>query len=683
MSMKQVTADSTPLMVKTASYGGDEVRLVTDALIERELRGASLLDVDGLIQHIFPYDSLPFDLDDVFDRIKQSGNLYLDGQWIHAGESSDSDSDTSGNEEQSSEARAAEFFNSVIQEIEVASGISTEWRWSGAWASTPLPPTKPCQRKPDLVLKHKDLQEEQATWEDPRSAGELKANAKPENVKDAERGLAEDARLIFGHQPNRRYVVGLVLAGDELEMCLYDRCGVIGETSFNINLCPKRFLWVLGSIVFGDDTALGYDPTINLKSDPPTIMVKGKSYEILEVVHIGAVIRGRGTVCFRVTRGGEKFIIKDSWADTSRLFNEAALLKEAGDVPGLARWFEDEELDIGGKSDTTGARRSILEGLADYPYAQDYEKLEIRIHRRIVLKDCGTPIQNFASRRELVGGLIDVILAHRALHDEKKIIHRDISLRNIMLQDNGSPPGKRPGLLIDLDYSVKIDRLFTADTTNHRTGTLPYMAIDILTAKQSVEHKAYHDLESFFYVLCWICTVMAGPGLPRRFELEESELRQWFQYIKFNTVGLHKDNSLRDDASFNALLSEFHPYFDAIRPCARQLRDLFLSQTIKKNPASSAPVYDSVLDVLRHTRDALPEEEPRSVLEIKDPWPQIKANKRKATQEKKPARPPRRSQRQDVDTSPLKLAMKRRRDMQQVEARGEGSQTKKSRQESS
>ncbi|POG61764.1 hypothetical protein GLOIN_2v1426031, partial [Rhizophagus irregularis DAOM 181602=DAOM 197198] len=41
------------------------------------------------------------------------------------------------------------------------------------------------------------------------------------------------------------------------------------------------------------------------------------------------------------------------------------------------------------------------------------------------------------------------------------------------------------------------------DSQCHRTGTLPFMAIEIL--KHNAEHTFQHDLESFFYVLCWIC----------------------------------------------------------------------------------------------------------------------------------------------------------------------------------
>ena len=56
-------------------------------------------------------------------------------------------------------------------------------------------------------------------------------------------------------------------------------------------------------------------------------------------------------------------------------------------------------------------------------------------------------------------------------------------------------------VLNDLDLSVDVD--VQSPSSKHRTGTKPFMAIDLLSAESAV-HLYRHDLESLFYVLVWI-----------------------------------------------------------------------------------------------------------------------------------------------------------------------------------
>lgn len=61
--------------------------------------------------------------------------------------------------------------------------------------------------------------------------------------------------------------------------------------------------------------------------------------------------------------------------------------------------------------------------------------------------------------------------------------------------------------MIDLDYAADVaaDTLVCKSTgAPHRTGTLPYMAIDILSGNHG-SHLYHYDVESFLYVLIWSC----------------------------------------------------------------------------------------------------------------------------------------------------------------------------------
>jgi serine/threonine protein kinase len=84
-----------------------------------------------------------------------------------------------------------------------------------------------------------------------------------------------------------------------------------------------------------------------------------------------------------------------------------------------------------------------------------------------------------------------------------KILHRDISSENIMVNPNG--PSSPWVILNDFDLAGQEqaeDHPVSGTSTRHRTGTLPFMAIELLR-KADTGHRLEHDLESLFYVAVW------------------------------------------------------------------------------------------------------------------------------------------------------------------------------------
>lgn len=62
------------------------------------------------------------------------------------------------------------------------------------------------------------------------------------------------------------------------------------------------------------------------------------------------------------------------------------------------------------------------------------------------------------------------------------------------------------GVLIDLDLAAQIrDGDRELEVKASRVGTLPFLPIDLLVEPFPPRHYYRHDLESFFYVLVWIC----------------------------------------------------------------------------------------------------------------------------------------------------------------------------------
>jgi len=93
--------------------------------------------------------------------------------------------------------------------------------------------------------------------------------------------------------------------------------------------------------------------------------------------------------------------------------------------------------------------------------------------------------------------LIVVILGYRWLFEAPNILHRDISLNNIMLRKEGD---KIYPVLNDIDLAVSTDVKSTP--SKQCMGTKPFMAIDLLRPDPPV-HMYHHDLESMFYILIW------------------------------------------------------------------------------------------------------------------------------------------------------------------------------------
>ncbi|KAG9026629.1 hypothetical protein FRB95_008656 [Tulasnella sp. JGI-2019a] len=102
----------------------------------------------------------------------------------------------------------------------------------------------------------------------------------------------------------------------------------------------------------------------------------------------------------------------------------------------------------------------------------------------------------------------DCIMCHYALWC-LGIHHRDISVSNLMFYVDKD--GKCRGVLNDFDLATIHNRTDASGT--ERTGTLPFMAMDLLTKKGldgKVPHLYRHDLEAFFWVLLWICCTFTG-----------------------------------------------------------------------------------------------------------------------------------------------------------------------------
>ncbi|THG94519.1 hypothetical protein EW026_g6975 [Hermanssonia centrifuga] len=125
------------------------------------------------------------------------------------------------------------------------------------------------------------------------------------------------------------------------------------------------------------------------------------------------------------------------------------------------------------------------------------------------------------------------------LHDlryKANILHRDVSCNNIMYDIRR---GKVHFILIDYDLATVVTdegEPSTAASSKHRTGTLPFMAHDLLVDMHDnsidsnsprVMHYLRHDYESLLYVSLWCVIYLPFPADDEQKEILIAYLHLW------------------------------------------------------------------------------------------------------------------------------------------------------------
>ena len=106
----------------------------------------------------------------------------------------------------------------------------------------------------------------------------------------------------------------------------------------------------------------------------------------------------------------------------------------------------------------------------------------------------------------------------------------------------------------------------------HMIDIMEFMAIDVL---RGVEHIYKHDLESFFYVLLWICARRAWKiefHCKRKDRPTNSVLRNWYEDTN-KKVAKMKQNFMHVDG-FDDILMKFASVFDCTKPLCKDLRNI-------------------------------------------------------------------------------------------------------------
>ncbi len=212
--------------------------------------------------------------------------------------------------------------------------------------------------------------------------------------------------MIFNSQPDRRFVVGFTFTGAFLTVIAFDRSGWVASEPINIHKQPWLFLHLAIGILYLEGEDAGFDQTVRLRCDKKEIEVGGEWFNIVDVIHVEGVLRGRATVCYHVEKDGKDYVVKDSWVDISRNDREANILEKLKGLDHVPKVVKDVPVLFRGKPDTT----AFLRQSDSEPHRPGtYKNVEIREHRRMLLEPRAKNLSEFRDLVELLTAIRDIV----------------------------------------------------------------------------------------------------------------------------------------------------------------------------------------------------------------------------------------------------------------------------------
>ncbi|KAM4056518.1 kinase [Hirsutella rhossiliensis] len=490
------------------------------------------------------------------------------------------------------------------------------------------------------------------TYKDVLVVGEQKKSYDTSRFKADILQLARYVRGVFADQPTRRFVHAFSLCSSKIELWVFDRSGPYSSGLFDIHDEPDKFARALVGYATMSDDAMGLDTFIEREGGHRHATLDDTSgnetrVKLEELIVRQRAIVCRGTTCYR-TRNGH--VAKFSWASDKRK-PEVDHLKLAGekDVKGVARVvahrqittiadmrkglefpkshrFRDEDVHfrdlpsaVGSTSTASRKRKSSSENTSENTsgskrrrsnsqkpkLAKEFiEQLSIgktrpslytsrvedpfenRIYSCLVVSPAGRVIGDFKSIRELLESIRDAIRAHQSLYIDGNILHRDISSNNIIITGSKIADGFK-GMLIDLDLAKVRDS--GPSGARHQTGTMQFMAIEVL---RKADHTYRHDLESFFYVLLWMCARdswtngFGGKEEPPR----KSLLRKW-EIGSFSDIADAKEGHMTVNG-LERIMGEFPERFDIVKPLCLRIRKILFPLDEDERMSFGTPAGD-------------------------------------------------------------------------------------------
>ncbi|KAG7446129.1 uncharacterized protein BT62DRAFT_1076518 [Guyanagaster necrorhizus] len=430
----------------------------------------------------------------------------------------------------------------------------------------------------------------------------------PSGTDRAEKARIQCARYalqILSNAGLRSHALVTLIDCDRVQLSYYDRSAIIVSQAIDLGEKDDEMLFIAMLIgchrltlkqrgilhhIIEDPYITNFNRFNTVSNDPKklfsglltTLQRNGKTIE----VNLGRTIyRQRGLIgrdsCVVAATCNEwpgmKLVVKISWPSTSRK-SEKALVdkakaeadKKAGD--GKRHWVLDHLPNILHEQDfpfdDDSAQKMIAEVLHDGEFIGGEGTYEDRVLRISVMEEL-FPIKSLREAKDYAQVFVDILQCHKWLYDHPRILHRDISMANIMYRRDSK--GNICGVLNDFDLSSLLP--IKEATSLHRTGTPPYMAFDLLQERNDGPHLYRHDLEALFYVMLMICcrhSIIEKPqpgGMSQLKEISEPFSRWFARGVSWEDLAKFKTSFFTDADTLpvSPCFDNFRPWLDAIR----------------------------------------------------------------------------------------------------------------------
>ena len=178
--------------------------------------------------------------------------------------------------------------------------------------------------------------------------------------------------------------------------------------------------------------------------------------------------------------------------------------------------------------------------------------------------------------------------AHHWVYETSGVLHRDLTVDNVMFHYTDADtvvgiltdwdlsstekstrclrdPGEEEDVVAEIEGADEPQDTETTSKTEarprYRTGRGPFLALDLLCHKP-IAHQYRHDLEAFFYVLCYFCSQFRSGDAenPKPYfaylpEWEKGDVKQLYST---------KQELLLQPDSFKALFNDINPTFQPL-----------------------------------------------------------------------------------------------------------------------
>ncbi len=162
------------------------------------------------------------------------------------------------------------------------------------------------------------------------------------------------------------------------------------------------------------------------------------------------------------------------------------------------------------------------------------------------------------------------------LRTKAKILHRDISLSNLMCKTTEGSDSVTL-ILNDFDLAAYVGENgepVDANLSKHRTGTLPFMARDILADVTAKTHYLRHDLESVFWVALWCLVKLPRPSDKNEVKRRRQMLLNWeeggLEAVHMAKIAIITDKAVFQRLALSPEMQAYRQWISAFRLIIKQ-----------------------------------------------------------------------------------------------------------------